>query len=99
MGMDKGSDCPETREILEVYDFVAPIRSRGEEKKETERNRKRKARRWVVERAISWRNRLRRLLIRWEKNLENYWTLAEFVCSFVAYRPAKPIASIEGLPE
>ncbi|MGI0068264.1 MAG: IS5 family transposase [Thermoplasmata archaeon] len=89
MCMDKGYDYPETREILEAYDFVAHIRSRGEEKKQMERNRKRKARRWVVERAISWMNRFRRLLIRWEKKLENYLALAEFVCSVVAYRAAK----------
>jgi putative transposase len=89
MCMDKGYDYDETREVLEAYDFVAHIRSRGEEKIEMERNRKRKARRWVAERAISWMNRFRRLLIRWEKKLENYLGLAQFVCAFIAYHAAK----------
>jgi transposase len=42
--------------------------------------------RWVVERTISWMNRFRRLLIRWEKKVENYLALAEFVCAIIAYR-------------
>ena len=89
MCLDKGYDYDETREVLEAFDFVAHIRSRGEEKVEMERNRKRKPRRWVVERAISWMNRFRRLLIRWEKKLENYLALAQFVCAFIAYHAAK----------
>ncbi len=88
MCMDKGYDYPETRGLLEIYDYVAHIRSRGEEEKEMERNRKRKARRWVVERAISWMNRFRRLLVRWEKKHENYLAIAEFVCAYIAYRTA-----------
>lgn len=89
MCLDKGYDYEEAREVLDAYDFVAHIRSRGEEKIEMERNRKRKARRWVVERVHSWMNRFRRLLIRWEKKLENYLAIAEFVCGFIAYRAAK----------
>jgi putative transposase len=89
MCLDKGYDFDTVRELLEAEGFVHHIRSRGEEKIEMERNRKRKARRWVVERAISWMNRFRRLLIRWEKKLENYLALAQFVCAFIAYRAAK----------
>lgn len=86
MCLDKGYDFEEVREFLESRGFVHHIRSRGEEKREMERNRKRKAHRWVVERAISWMNRFRRLLIRWEKKLENYVAIAELVCSILAYR-------------
>jgi putative transposase len=89
MCLDKGYDFDFVRELLEDEGFVPHIRSKGEEKIEMERNRKRKARRWVVERAISWMNRFRRLLIRWEKKLGNYLALAQFVCAFIAYRAAK----------
>lgn len=88
MCLDKGYDYPEAREILEAQEFVAHIRSRGEEVREMERNRKRKARRWVVERLHSWMNRFRRLLVRWEKKLANYLALAQFACAWITYRAA-----------
>jgi putative transposase len=88
LGLDKGYDYPRVREILEAEEFVAHIRSRGEEAREMERNRKRKARRWVVERAHSWMNRFRRLLVRWEKKLANDLALAQFACAWITYRAA-----------
>ncbi|VVB55727.1 Transposase DDE domain protein [uncultured archaeon] len=39
-----------------------------------------RARRWVVERTHSWLNRFRRLLIRWEKKIENYSAMLHFAC-------------------
>ena len=56
------------------------VRSRGYEphvpRKANEapkpKHRRGKARRWKVERTHSWLNRARRLLIRWEKKVENY---------------------------
>lgn len=88
MCLDKGYDYPEAREILEAEEFVAHIRSRGEEARAMERNRKRRARRWVVERTHSWMNRFRRLLVRWEKKLANYLALAQFACAWITYRAA-----------
>jgi putative transposase len=76
------------REILEAEEFVAHIRSRGEEAMEMDRNRQRKARRWVVERTHSWMNRFRRLLVRWEKKLANYLALVHFACAWITYRAA-----------
>jgi putative transposase len=89
MCLDKGYDYPEAREVVEANGFVAHIRSRGEEAKEMERNRKRRARRWVVERTHSWMNRFRRLLIRWEKKVANYLALAQFACAWITYRAAR----------
>jgi putative transposase len=48
------------------------VRSRGEEKQAKELIPDFRARRWVVERTHSWLNRSRRLLVRWEKKVENY---------------------------
>jgi putative transposase len=88
MCLDKGYDYPAVHENLEAEEFVAHIGSRGEEVMEMERNRKRKARRWVVERTHSWMNRFRRLLVRWERKLANYLALAQFACAWITYRAA-----------
>ena len=50
----------------------ADVRRIGEEKLDVRGRRKRPARRWVVERTISWLNRCRAILIRWDKKTENY---------------------------
>ena len=47
-----------------------------------------KARRWVVERTHSGMNRFRRILIRWEKKVENYFGMLHFVCAWITYRSA-----------
>jgi putative transposase len=86
MCLHKGYDYPEAQEILEASAFVAHIRSRGEEAKEMARNRKRKARRWVVEQAHSFFNRFRRLLVQWERKLRNYLALAQFAFAWITYR-------------
>ncbi len=88
MCLDTGYDYPAAREVLEAEEFVAQIRSRGEEVREMERNRKRRPRRWVVERLHSWMNRFRRLLVRWEKKLANYLALAQFARAWITYRAA-----------
>src|SRR6478752_3932729 len=44
--------------------------------------------RWVVERTHSWMNRFRRVLIRWEKRVENYFGMLHFVCAWITYRSA-----------
>ena len=51
---------------------IPHIRSRGQEKIEKSTIPDYRARRWVVERTHSWLNRSRRLLVRWEKKVENY---------------------------
>ena len=84
--MDKGYDYPIIHELAQLFDFVAHLRSRGEEA-----GRKRKglkARRWVVERAASWLNRFRRLLIRWEKHEDNYLVMLHFACAHIALQHA-----------
>ncbi len=70
--LDKGYDYPEVRELVETWGYTAHIRARGEEAQEKQEIPGYRARRWVVERTRSWLNRFRRLLIRWEKKVENY---------------------------
>jgi len=86
--MDKGYDYSDVRELVEKYGYTAHIRSRGEEIKEKKEIPGYRARRWVVERTHSWMNRFRRLLIRWEKKVENYLAMLHFACSWITFRAA-----------
>ena len=86
MNLDKGYDYAEVRELLAEFGFTAHIRSRGEEARAIKREAGFRARRWVVERAHSWMNRFRRVLIRWEKKPENYIAFLHFACALIAFR-------------
>lgn len=55
MCLDKGYDYDEVYTILQVFGFTAHVRPRGEEAKAIKREAGFKARRWVVERAHSWK--------------------------------------------
>lgn len=56
-----------SREKVEQRGYTPHIRTRGEEKKESERNPDFRARRWIVEVTHSFFNRFRKLLVRFEK--------------------------------
>ena len=91
MCMDKGYDYPEVYELLEDYGYTIHVRLRGEERSRRSRRKipKYRARRWVVERTHSWMNRFRRLLIRWEKKIENYIAMLHFACAWITHRAAE----------
>jgi transposase len=88
MCLDAGYDYDEVYAILQEFGFTAHVRSRGDEAKAIKREAGFKARRWVVERAQSWMNRFRRLLIRWDKKPENYLAFLHFACGLIAFRAA-----------
>jgi len=88
MCLDKGYDYDEVRATLDEFGFTAHIRARGEEARAIKWQAGFKARRWVVERAHSWMNRFRRLLIRWDKKPENYLAFRHFACGLIAFRAA-----------
>lgn len=88
MCLDKGYDYDEVYAILLEFGFTAHVRSRGEEAQAIKRKAGFKARRWVVERAHSWLNRFRRLLVRWEKKPQNYLAFLHFACGLLALRAA-----------
>ena len=84
--LDKGYDYPEVRELVAAWGYTGHIRSRGEEQVDKATIPGYRARRWVVERTHSWLNRFRRLLIRWEKKVENYVAMLHFACAWITYR-------------
>jgi len=88
MCLDKGYDYAEVRETLQEFGFTAHIRTRGEEAQGLKRQAGFKARRWVVERTHSWMNRFRRVLIRWDKQVDNYLAFLHFACALIAFRAA-----------
>ncbi len=87
--LDAGYDWDEVREVLEAYEYVAHIRSRFAEREHKRKNPRYRPRRWVVERTHSWLNRFRRLLIRWEKDDQNYLALFELACAYIAFHVAE----------
>lgn len=88
LGLDKGYDYQEVREILVEFGFTAHIRSRGEEVQALKQEAGKRARRWVVERSHSWLNRFRRILVRWDKKPERYLAFLHFACALIAFRAA-----------
>lgn len=86
--LDKGYDYDEARELAQEFGYTVHLRVRGEEAHALKRDAHKKARRWVVERSHSWLNRFRRILIRWEKKVENYLAMLHFACAIITYRCA-----------
>lgn len=69
---------------MERY-FIPHVRSRGEEKIEIKNSEEKQARRWVVERSHCWLNRYGRILVRWEKKIENNETMLHLACSLIVW--------------
>jgi transposase len=87
MCLDKGYDFPEVYELLKEYGYTIHILLRGEEKSSRRKEMSGyRARHWVVERTHSWMNRFRRLLIRWDKKIENHIAMLHFACAWITYR-------------
>jgi len=86
MCLDKGYDYDEVRDLLSEFGFIAHIRPRGEEARAIKKQAGFKARCFVVERAHSWMNRFRRLLVRWDKKPDNYLAFLHFACGLIAFR-------------
>lgn len=79
--LDKGYDYASTRRFAARRGLRLHLRTRGEEHRACRRGQQ--ARRWVVERAHSWLNRFRRLLVRWEKKALNYEAMLHLACATI----------------
>jgi putative transposase len=83
MCLDKGYAYDEVRQLLAAFGWTVHIPPKGKDAQTFKRRARAKARRWVVERAHSWLNRFRGLLIRWSKKAENYMALLHMAFAFV----------------
>lgn len=82
--LDKGYDNPTGWEATVERDYephIALIRDQR-----PPRPRRHPARRWVVERTISWLNSCRAILVRYAKKAENYLGLIKLACALLWYR-------------
>jgi putative transposase len=88
LSLDKGYDYAECRQTVAEAGYTPHIRSRGEERGAKRTDRQYKARRWVVERALSWINRFRKVLIRFETLTATHYALLCLACAYIAFKRA-----------
>lgn len=84
--LDKGYDNPTGRAAAASGGHTPHIRRIGEEATPCDAGRGHKPRRWVVERTLGWLNKCRALLVRYDKNWENYVGLLQFACGLLWFR-------------
>jgi putative transposase len=84
--LDRGYDNEPSREVVERHGYVGHIRPVGEDRRAKRRPGRRKARRWVVERTISWLNKCRAILVRYDKKASNYLGLVQWACALLWFR-------------
>ena len=84
--LDKGYDNPVGEAAARLAGYTPHIRRIGEEKRDDWGTKTFPARRWVVERTLSWLNGCRAILIRYDKNAKNYLGLLCLACALLWYR-------------
>ena len=85
--LDKGYDYADAEAAVRCRRIVPHIRRRGEQP--LVGCALGKPRRWVVERTISWHNRYRGLLVRWERIAANYLAMLQLASGLIAYQQAQ----------
>jgi transposase len=84
--LDKGYDYTEIDELVAELGYISHIKRRGEVSEPGVGEPTYPARRWKVERTISWLNNMRKLRIRWEKKAANYRALWLLAAALIIYR-------------
>ena len=85
--LDKGYFGKPSETIARRYGYVPHIPPKG--KVPPKRYAGQRARRWVVEGSHSWANRARRLLVRWEKKVDNYLALVHLQFAYTALKQSQ----------
>lgn len=85
---DKGYDYPACHQEAQRQGYIPHIRSRREEKDEQAWVPGNWPRRWVVEVCHSWLNRFRKILVRFEKNLDTHLGLVQLACAYIVLKRA-----------
>jgi putative transposase len=79
--------------------YVPHIRRIGEERLDGWGRKTHRARRWVVERTITWLQRCRALLIRYDKKATNYLGLIQLACALLWSRRLTASNGASGFPD
>jgi transposase len=85
---DAGYRSAENLRIIEAHDYIPHVVDRRQEAQSKRRHPARKARRWVVEVCLSWFNRFRKLLVRYEKLERRFVALNHLAAAIIAFRKA-----------
>ena len=85
--LDKGYSGEPVEQEVRKRGYIPHVPAKGAPAS-TKHRRQGEARRWKVERTHSWVNRARRLLIRWEKKVANYFGFSHLQFAIVALRTA-----------
>lgn len=84
--LDKAYASEETNRRLEHMGITGHVKQKGEERLPGVGEPVYPARRWKVERSISWMNNMRKLRVRWEKKVDNYLSLWLLTAALITYR-------------
>lgn len=88
---DKGYDFEDIRQGITERHYQVHIKRRGLQVEELPANKRHPARRWVIERTLSWQNDFRSLRTRWSKKAKNWLALIQFASALVLWRMANQI--------
>jgi putative transposase len=80
---DKAYDSEDLREFAAWAGYITHIKQRGEGKDSEGEEERYPARRWKVERTISWLMKRRSLRTRWSKKAENWLALIQLACAHI----------------
>lgn len=83
---DKGYDSDPLRQAVTERHYRVHFGRRWAQVIEVPAARRHPARRWVVERTLSWQNDFRSLRTRWAKKADNWLALIHFACALVLWR-------------
>lgn len=85
---DKGYDSEDIRKAAQERQYHVHIARRGVTVTEVPKKKRYPARRWVVERTLSWQNDFRSLRVRWSKNPDNWLAFIHFASALVLWQMA-----------
>ena len=91
--LDKGYDNPTGREAVADSGYIPEIAKIGEEKRDDTGEKTKPARRYVVERTLSWLSKCRGLLVRYEKKAKNYLGYLQIACALIWFRILAKLAT------
>jgi len=84
--LDKAYDDQKMDEFLHNLGYIIHVKRRGQDATPGIGEPIYPARRWKVERTISWLNNMRKLRVRWEKKAANYRALWLLASALIVYR-------------
>jgi len=95
--LDAAYDNEPSRDTAARHGYTAHIRPAKKDGGPARKHRRAKPRRWVVERTLAWLNKCRALLVRYDKNWENYLGLLQLACALLWFRRLRRLCAPEVL--